>query len=94
MKDDPTMNRHIYVFNDDVQRWVKTAGSSSGAIITDTADFYKASITTVYTYDGTNLSSTKSYLSDATAAGSAAKLTTYSYSGSQLTKVVVTDSTV
>jgi hypothetical protein len=94
MKDDPTMNRHGFVFNDDIQRWVKMAGSPSGATVTDSADFYKSNITTVYNYDGTNLSSTLSYLSDETTSGSAAKLTTYSYSGSQLTKVVVTDSTV
>ena len=94
MKDDPTMNRHGYVFNDDNQRWVKMAGSPSGAVVTDAADFYKSNITTVYTYDGTNLSTIKSYLSDATTSGSAAKLTTYTYSGSQVSKIVVTDTTV
>lgn len=94
MKDDPTMNRHGYVFSDDLLKWVKMAGSSAGAVITSASDLYKDNITTEYTYDGTNLSSTKSYLSDATTLGSPAKLTTYTYSGSDLIKTVVTDSTV
>jgi len=94
MKDDPTINRHMFAFSDDIQRWVKAAGSPSGAVITDAADFYKSNITTVYTYDGTNLATMKSYLSDATTSGSWAKLTTYTYSGSQLIKIVVTDATV
>lgn len=94
MKDDPTMNRHPYVFSDELLRWVKMAGSSSGALITSDSDFYKDNITTEYTYDGTNLLTEKSYLSDATTAGSPAKLTTNEYSGSQLIKVIVTDSTV
>ena len=94
MKDDPTENRHGFVFSDDIQKWVKMAGSPSGATIVDAADFYKSNITTVYTYDGTNVSTIKSYLSDATTSGSPAKLTTYTYSGSKVTKVVVTDSTV
>jgi len=94
MKDDPTMNRHGYVFSDDLLRWVKMAGSSSGAVITSASDFYKDNITTEYTYDGTNISTMKSYLSDTTTAGSPAKLTTYTYSGSDLIKTVVTDSTV
>jgi len=94
MKDDPTINRHGYVFSNELQRWSKMIGSSSGAVIMDTADFYKSNITTEYTYDGTNIETMKSYPSDATAAGSPAKLTTYTFSGSLLTKVVVTDSTV
>jgi hypothetical protein len=94
MKDDPTINRHVYYFSPDLQKWVKGVGSSSGAMVTDTADFFKANITTVYTYDTTNVKTTKSYPSDATTAGSPAKLTTYTYSGSQLTKVVIQDSTV
>lgn len=94
MKDDPTINRHPYVYSDELLRWVKVAGSSSGAMITSDSGFYKDNITTDYTYDGTNLSTEKSYLSDATTVGSPAKLTTYTYSGSQLIKVTVTDSTV
>lgn len=94
MKDDPTINRHGYVFSDEVQRWVKMSGSAAGAVITNESDFYKANITTIYTYDGTNLASTLSYPSDATVAGMPAKLTTYTYAGSQLTKVQITDSTV
>ena len=94
MKDDPTINRHPYVYSEDLLKWVKMAGSSSGALVTSESGFYKDNITTDYTYDGTNLATEKAYLSDATTAGSPAKLTTYTYSGSQLTKVVVTDSTV
>ena len=94
MKDDPTMNRHGYVFSDALWRWVKMAGSSAGALVTSESDFYKDNIITDYTYDGTNIATTRSYLSDATIAGSPAKLTTYTYSGSDLTQVAVTDSTV
>lgn len=93
MKDDPTINRHPYVFSDNEQRWSKQAGSARGAAIVDMSDYYKTNLTTEYTYDGTNLSIMKSYLSDATT-GSPAKLTTYTYTGSQVTKVVITDSTV
>jgi len=94
MKDDPTMRRQGFVFNDGVLRWVKMAGSSRGAVITDPSDYYKANITTEYLYDGTNIDTIKSYLSDTTAAGSPAKLTTYTYSGSLVTKIEITDSTV
>ena len=94
MKDDPTINRHPYVYSEDLLRWIKMAGSSSGALVTSESSFYKDNITTDYTYDGTNLSTEKSYLSDSTTAGSPAKLTSYTYSGSQVTKIVVTDSTV
>jgi len=94
MKDDPSMNRHPYVFAWDIQKWVKTAGSSQGAMIVDSCDYYKENITSEYTYDGTNLTQTKSYLSDMTAVGSPAKLTINTYSGSKLIKSVITDSTV
>lgn len=93
MKDDPTINRHPYVFSDEVQRWSKQAGSAMGAAMVDMSDYYKANIITEYAYDGTNLSTTKSYLSDATT-GSLAKLTTYTYTGSYVNKVVITDSTI
>lgn len=93
-KDDPTQYRQIFGFSDSSYRWVKAAVSSKGGLITDAADFYKANITTEYTYDGTNLAETKSYPSDKTSAGMPAKLTTYEYSGSDLIKVTVTDSTI
>ena len=93
-KDDPTVNRFMYGFSDEIYRWVKMAASSNGGLAVDTSDYYKANITTEYTYDGTNLATAKSYLSDRTVAGSPAKLTTYTYSGSDVIKVVVTDSTV
>lgn len=94
MKDDPTIRRQGFVYSSDALRWVKMAGSSDGAVITDPSDFYKANVTTEYTYDGTNVDTVKSYLSDATTAGSPAKLTTYTYSGSLVTKIEITDSTV
>lgn len=92
MKDDPTIRRHPFVFSDGLQRWVKQVGSASGAMVVDTSDYYKTNITTEYTYDGTNLKTALSYLSDATT-GSPAKLTTYTYSGSQVTKMEITDTT-
>jgi len=94
MKDDPTIRRQGFVFNDGVLRWVKMAGSESGAVITDPSDYYRANVTTEYTYDGTNVLTEKAYLGDATVAGSPAKLTTYTYSGSQVTKKEITDTTV
>lgn len=94
MKDDPTTNRHGYVFNDSLQRWTKMMGSSSGAVIVDAADFYKTNLTIEYTYDGTNLSTIKSYPTDSTITGSPAKLTTYTYSSGQISKIVISDSTV
>jgi hypothetical protein len=93
MKDDPTIFRQGFVFSQDALKWAKMAGSSMGAVITDPSDFYKANIITEYTYDTTNLATVKSYLTDSTV-GSPAKLTTYTYTGTQLTKMVVTDSTV
>jgi hypothetical protein len=81
-------------FSSDIQRWVKMASTATGAVIFTPSDFDKPNITTLYTYDTTNLKTTLSYPSDQTVAGSLAKLTTYTYVGSQLTKVVVTDSTV
>jgi len=94
MKDDPTSNRHCFVFSQDLQRWIKMAGTSTGSLVVDSSPFYSANITTVYTYDGTNVSTIKSYPSDATTTGSYAKLTTYTYAGSQISKITITDSTV
>jgi hypothetical protein len=94
-KEDPTTNRNIFVFSDELQKWTKGAASGDGALITDACDLYKANITTEYTYvDGTNVSTMKSYFTDRTTAGSPAKLTTCSYTGSQLIKMIITDSTV
>jgi len=94
MKDDPSINRHGYVFSDADLKWIKMAGTSSGGVIIDANDFYKANIVLEYTYDGTDLKTMKSYPSDATSAGSPAKLTTYTYTGGLLTKTEITDSTV
>jgi hypothetical protein len=93
-KDDPTANRHIFGWSEDIYRWVKIAASTSGGLATDTSDYFKANTTTEYTYDGTNLSTVKSYLTDMTAAGSPAKLITYEYDGGNVSKVTITDSTV
>lgn len=94
MKDDPTMRRHPFVYNDGITRWVKQAGSERGAIITDPSNYYATNVTTEYTYDGTNISTEKSYLNDATSAGSPAKLKTYTFVGSLVTKIEITDTTV
>lgn len=93
-KDDHSIDRHIYGFSDDLIRWIKLSASGKGALITDASDYYKDNIITEYTYDGTNLSTTRSYPSDMTTSGSPAKLTTYEYSGSDLIKTTITDSTV
>ena len=94
MKDDPSINRHVYYFSMVDQKWVKAQGSTTGAVITDTSDFFKSNITTEYTYDASNVATMKSYPSDATTPGSPAKLTTYTYSGGLVSKVQITDSTV
>lgn len=93
MKDDPTIRRHPFVFSENEQRWVKQMGSDSGAQIADLSDYYKMNITTDLAYDGTNISTMLSYLSDASS-GAPAKLTTYSYSGGLVSKIAITDSTV
>jgi hypothetical protein len=93
-RDNPVNDRMMFGFSNDIQKWVKAAVTPSGAIITDTADFFKSNTVTEYAYDGTNVSTMKSYSSDMTAVGSPAKLTSYQYSGSLVTKITVTDSTV
>ena len=93
--EDPTVNRYIFGFSDEDQRWIKLAASSSGGLITSASDFYAANVTTEYTYDGSNnVLTEKSYLSDETTAGSPAKLITYEYTGGNVTKKTITDSTV
>lgn len=97
MRDDPTVNRHPFVFSPDIQCWVKASGSSNGATIVDQSDFYKANITTAYTYDtSSRVSIVKTYPSDATVSGMPAKMTAYTYSGSSTSpsKIQITDSTV
>jgi len=93
-KDDPTANRMIFGFSEEAWRWVKAAASAGGALITDACAFYQTNTVTEYKYDGTNLSSMKSYLADRTTAGSPAKLVTYAYTGSVVNKVTVSDTTV
>jgi hypothetical protein len=94
MRDDPSINRHIYLFSNEDQKWIKGLGNSSGAAITSESALYADNIVKEYTYDGTDISTLKVYSSDATVAGSPAKLTTYTYIGGFLTKSITTDSTV
>lgn len=94
-KEDPTANRHIFGFSDEEQRWVKVAASGSGALVTSTNDYWAANTVSEYTYDGGgNVLTEKIYLSDRTSSGSPAKLITYEYSGGNLSKKTITDSTV
>jgi hypothetical protein len=94
MRDDPSINRHGYVFSNELQKWVKMLGTSTGALVVDSAPLFSANTVTEYTYDGTNVATVKMYPSDATSAGSPAKLTAYTYNGGLLTKVSTSDSTV
>jgi hypothetical protein len=95
MKEDPTMNRHIYGFSDELQRWIKTAATASGGLIVDTSDFYKANMITEYTRDSSgNVLTAKSYFGDRTTTGSPAKLTTYDYTGGFVSKMIISDATV
>ena len=99
LRDDPTINRSPFVFSHDRQRWVKTAGSSSGALITSSSIFNTSNEITEYTYDSSgSVATAKSYLPDATTAGCPAKLITYTYGDpswpTKPTKVVITDSTI
>jgi hypothetical protein len=94
MKDDPAYNKHIFGFSDSDQRWAKLMATSSGALITSGSGFYADNVVNEYTWDGTSMATMKSYPSDATVAGSPAKLTTYTYTGGFLTKTVTVDSTV
>lgn len=94
-KEDPTANRHMYGFSDGLQRWIKTAATTSGAIIVSSDSFYQSNVTTEYTYDSSGRILTElSYPSDRTTSGSPAKLITNTYGSSGLIKKVVTDSTV
>lgn len=99
MKEDPTINRHLYEFSDESLRWIKVAGSKNGAIAVDSNDFYLINTTTEYVYDASgNTLTEKTYLTDATFSGSAAKLKTYEYNDSSNpslpTKIIISDSTV
>lgn len=95
MKDDPTINRHPYVWADGDQRWYKQAGSGWGGVAVDSAAFYKINEIQEYTRDASgNPLTMKAYLSDATLPGSYAKLVTYDYTGGYVSKITVTDSTV
>lgn len=95
MKEDPTTNRHIYGFSDELQRWIKAAASSKGALIIDSSDYYKANMITEYTRDSSgNILTSRSYFADRTTSGSPATLTTYDYTGGYVNKITVSDSTV
>jgi len=95
MKEDPTQNRHIYGFSDELQRWIKTASTGRGALIVDTSDYFKANMITQYTRDTSgNVLTALSYFGDRTTAGSPAKLITYDYTSGYVSMVTVSDSTV
>jgi hypothetical protein len=95
-KDDPTTNRNMFAFSDEIQRWVKVSASGAGALVVDTSDYFRVNTTTEYTRDSSgNALTEKVYFSDRTSAGSPAKLIRNTYDGSgHLTKTVITDSTV
>jgi hypothetical protein len=94
-KEDPTANRFIYGFSDQLQKWIKAASSSSGAIIVSSSGYYQDNITTAYTYDASSRVLTeKYYRSDMTVSGSPAKLVSYTYGIGGVTLKTVTDSTV
>jgi len=95
MKEDPTQNRHLFGFSDEIQRWIKVAATSKGAVIVDSNSYFSANMITEYTRDASgNVLTEKNYFSDRTTAGSPAKLTTYSYAGGFVSKTVIVDSTV
>jgi hypothetical protein len=94
-REDPTSNRNIFGFSEDLQKWIKAMASSSGAIIVSSSGYYQDNITTAYTYDSSGRVSTeKYYRTDMTIAGAPAKLVTYTYGASGVTKKEVVDSTV
>ena len=97
--DDPTANRNIFLWSDEIQKWHKAAGSSRGGIATGDSIYYQVNETQEWTYDSSgNPLTAKAYLSDATASGSYAKSVAYEYSDTtnptKPTKIIVTDSTV
>lgn len=99
MKEDPSINRHIYSFSDEDQRWIKTAGSNRGGVAVDNNEFYLINTISEYTYDASgNTTQIKTYLTDSTIAGSPAKLKLFEYNDganpTSPTKITVMDSTV
>jgi hypothetical protein len=94
-KEDPTINRNIFGFSEELQKWIKAASSSKGAIIVSSSGYYQDNITTAYTYDSSNRILTElHYRSDMTMAGAPAKLVTNTYDTDNLLLRIVTDSTV
>jgi hypothetical protein len=94
-REDPTANRYIFGFSDQLQRWIKAASTSSGAIIVSSSGYYQDNITTAYTYDASSRVLTeKYYRSDMTETGAPAKLVSYTYGTGGVTLKVVSDSTV
>ena len=95
MREDPSINRHLYGFSDEMQRWIKLAGTGRGALIVDSNPFYKTNMITEYTRDSSgNVLTEKAYFADRTMLGSPAKLITYDYSAGFVNKVTVSDTTV
>jgi hypothetical protein len=95
MREDPSINRHLYGFSDEMQRWIKVAGTGSGALIVDDNPFYKSNMVMEYTRDSSgNVLTEKAYFSDRTMVGSPAKLITYNYNAGFVSKVSISDTTV
>ena len=95
MREDPSINRHLYGFSDEMQRWIKVAGTGNGALIVDNNPFYKSNMIMEYTRDSSgNVLTEKAYFSDRTMSGSPAKLITYDYDAGFVSKITITDSTV
>ena len=77
------------------QKWIKTAATSMGAIITSSSGLYQDNIISAYTYDSSNrILTEKYYRTDMTMSGAPAKLVSNTYGTGGLTLKVVTDSTV
>lgn len=97
MKEDPSINRHGYVFSDSAQRWIKMAGSARGGVAVSSSDFYLVNTVTEFKYDSSSrVIQEKTYLTDSSVVGSPAKLKLYEYVGTstQPSRIIITDSTV
>jgi len=98
-RDDHTIDRHMWGFDADTQRWYKLAVTDSGAIVVGTDSLASMSNEIkemVYNTNGT-VDTMKIYASDATS-GAAAKLVSYEYTDAlnplAPTSITVSDSTV
>src|SRR5271157_5364802 len=94
MREDPTINEHVWGFSDDLQQWIKITSTSNGGIILSASDFYQDNITSAYTYDSSgNVLTELAYRSDMTINGAPAKLITYLYNSNNLVTKLISDTT-